>query len=44
MRWVEGEKDMVPRICLVSAKRNERTKELLLIESMFAPYGKIVLV
>ena len=35
---------MVPRICRVSAKRNERTKELLHIESMFAPYRKIVLV
>ena len=35
---------MVPRICRVSAKRNERTKELLHIESMFAPYRKIALV
>ena len=35
---------MVSGICRVSAKRNERKKELLHIESMFAPYGKIVLV
>ena len=42
VRWVEVEKDMVPRICRVSPKRNERTKELLHIESMFAPYRKIV--
>ena len=35
---------MVPKICRVSAKRNERTKELLHIESMFAPYRKIALV
>ena len=31
---------MIPRICRVSGKRNERTKELLHIESMFAAYRK----
>ena len=35
---------MVPMICRVSAKRNERTKELLREESMFAPYQRIVLI
>ena len=40
VRWVEVEKVMVPRICRVSTQRNERTKELLHIESMFTPYGK----
>ena len=35
---------MVPKICRVSAKRNEHTKDLLHIESMFESYRKIVLV
>ena len=42
MRWKK--KDIIPRIYRISAKRNERIKELLHIESMFAPYRKIVLV
>ena len=35
---------MIPRICRVSTKRNERTKELVHIESMFAPYRMILLI
>ena len=38
------EKVKTHSICRISAKRNERTKELLHIESMFAPYKKIVLI